>query len=117
MKKLLLGTALCLIVPATALAVQAPKKITICHATSSATNPWVRIVVSENATAGHFDNNGTAKAGHEKDVLLEGEQDCPVEVTPTPSVTPTPVVTPTPTPTPVKTVTVVEGEDVSYGGK
>lgn len=59
-----------------ALAVPAPK-VTICHATSSEINPWVRIVVSENAIGGHFDNPGTPKAGHEDDVLLEGEQECP----------------------------------------
>lgn len=54
------------------------KKVTICHATSSASNPWVRVVVSENATAGHFENNGTTKAGHEGDVLLQGDVPCPV---------------------------------------
>lgn len=52
-------------------------KVTICHATSSEENPWVRIVVSENAIGGHFDNPGTPKAGHEDDILLQGEQDCP----------------------------------------
>ena len=55
----------------------APAKVTICHATSSETNPFVRIVVSENATGGHFDNPGTTKAGHENDILLQGEQECP----------------------------------------
>ena len=58
------------------------EKVTICHATSSETNPWNRIVVSENATSGHFENNGTPKAGHEDDVLLQGEQECPVEEDP-----------------------------------
>lgn len=52
-------------------------KVTICHATESETNPWVRTVVDEHATAGHFDNNGTALAGHEDDKLLEGDVDCP----------------------------------------
>lgn len=52
-------------------------KVTICHATSSDTNPYVRIVVDQHATAGHFDNNGTPLAGHEDDILLQGEQDCP----------------------------------------
>lgn len=59
-----------------ALATQS-EKVTICHATSSEENPWVRIVVSENAIGGHFENPGTPKAGHEDDILLEGEQDCP----------------------------------------
>lgn len=52
-------------------------KVTICHATSSETNPYVRIVVDEHATAGHFDNNGTPESGHEDDLLFQGEVDCP----------------------------------------
>lgn len=60
---------------------QSDHKVTICHATSSDTNPYVRIVVDEHATNGHFDNNGTPLAGHEDDILLEGEQDCPGPVT------------------------------------
>lgn len=55
------------------------EKVTICHATSSEENPWVRIVVSENAIGGHFENPGTPKAGHEDDLLLGGEQECPVD--------------------------------------
>lgn len=52
-------------------------KITICHATESETNPYVRIVVDENATNGHFDENGTPLAGHEEDFLFDGIHDCP----------------------------------------
>lgn len=88
------------------------KKVTICHATSSESNPWVRIVVSENAIGGHFENPGSPLAGHEDDVLLEGEQDCPVdEVTPTsePTITETePTVTEGVTPTDEPTSTPVE---------
>lgn len=51
--------------------------VTICHATESEENPWTRIVVSENAIGGHFENHGTPKAGHEDDLLLDGEVDCP----------------------------------------
>lgn len=75
-------------------------KITICHATSSEENPWVRIVVSENATGGHFENNGTPKAGHEDDVLLQGDVDCPTSPAPQPSPEPSPGPTPEPTPAP-----------------
>lgn len=77
MKKVLLALAgVPLLVGGVALA-SAPAKVTICHATSSATNPYTRIVVSVNAIGGHFDNPGTPKAGHEDDLLLEGEVDCP----------------------------------------
>ena len=61
---------------------QSPHKVTICHATSSETNPWVRIVVDEHATNGHFDNNGTPLAGHEGDVLLQGDVPCPAPPSP-----------------------------------
>src|SRR5688572_766917 len=57
-------------------------KVTICHATGSATNPYVRTVVNANAISGHFENNGTPKSGHEDDLLFQGEVDCPA---PTPT--------------------------------
>lgn len=72
-------------------------KVTICHATSSATNPYEQIVVSENAIGGHFDNPGTPKAGHEDDLLFEGEVDCP---SPSPSVSPDPSPSSSPSPSP-----------------
>ncbi len=54
-------------------------KITICHATSSETNPYNTLHVSENATAGHFDENGTQLAGHELDLLInDPTAECPV---------------------------------------
>ena len=89
-------------------------KVTICHATSSETNPWVRTVVDEHATSGHFNNNGTTKAGHEGDVLLAGDVACPV-VEPTPTPTPTPEVTPTPTPTPTPGPVAEEPTGCPYG--
>jgi len=59
-----------------------PPKVTICHATSSAENPWQRLVVAENAISGHFENQGTPKAGHEDDILLQGDVPCPDPETP-----------------------------------
>ncbi len=79
------------------------EKVTICHATSSETNPWTRVVVSANAIGGHFDNPGTPKAGHEDDVLLQGDVACStvtVNPTPSPVVPPNPSVTPPPAITP-----------------
>ncbi len=52
-------------------------KITICHATSSETNPYVRIVTDQSSTKGHFDEHGTPQAGHEEDILLSGDVSCP----------------------------------------
>lgn len=52
------------------------EKVTICHATGSDSNPYVRIVVSQNAIQGHFENNGTPLAGHEDDILKEGDVPC-----------------------------------------
>ncbi len=77
MKRILLATiTLTALSGAVAVAAPAPK-VTICHATSSVTNPWVRIVTSENGINGHFLNNGTTKAGHESDLLFLTEVPCP----------------------------------------
>lgn len=84
-------------------------KVTICHATSSTTNPYTQNIVSENAIGGHFENPGTPKAGHELDLLFQGEVACPGGTNPTPTPTthvecdgecyPSPTATPTATPT------------------
>lgn len=48
-------------------------KITICHATSSKTNPWVEITISLNAwQTGH-----TPHAVHVNDFVVEGNKTCP----------------------------------------
>lgn len=94
MRKIAILSAITLLaVPAVVIAKKTP--VTICHATSSDTNPWVRIVTDDNATGGHFDNNGTTKAGHEKDVLLQDDVACPAPVAPPTN----PVVPNTPTET------------------
>jgi hypothetical protein len=78
------------------------EKVVICHATSSETNPYVRIEVSVNAIGGHFDNPGTPLAGHEDDLYLPAGSACPGgsteptdPVTPTDPTDPTDPVTPT----------------------
>ena len=52
-------------------------KVTICHATSSETNPYNAITVGNDAAdwAPHLDSNGSPLAGHEKDFLLPFETD------------------------------------------
>jgi hypothetical protein len=54
-------------------------KVRLCHGTASDTNPYVLVVVDDNALAGHFDG---ADPGHgwqnAPDVLLaDGETECP----------------------------------------
>ena len=50
-----LGVMTILIFPFIALA---EGKVTICHATSSAENPYVEITISANALESHLDNHG-----------------------------------------------------------
>lgn len=76
------------------------EKVTICHATESETNPYVRIVVSKNAIGGHFDNQGNPLKGHEQDILYPGVHDCPKPPTPTATEEPTWTATATATDTP-----------------
>ena len=72
-------------------------KVWLCHATSSETNPNTLNHVSRNALNGHFDENGTPLAGHEDDLLFEGDKDhpptqeqCPTRVTTTTAATTVP---------------------------
>jgi len=51
------------------------EKVTICHATGN--NTFQTIHTSVNGISGHFENSGTPKAGHETDLLYEGEVSCP----------------------------------------
>lgn len=79
-------------------------KITICHATSSATNPYNEITVDFNGLRGH--------SNHQNDLIPAPENGCPsalatstITVTPTLTVTPTVTLTPTLTVTPTVTGT------------
>lgn len=87
--------------------VQETEKWTICHATSSSSNPYTRIVVSSKSQGGHFDNSGTPNSGHEDDILFPGDVDCPEGETPTATPTPT-VYVPQPTATPTPTTYIKE---------
>lgn len=84
----------------------AGKKIRICHATSSETNPYEDIEIACNAAygsngnAGHFDENGTPLSGHEDDLVPHDGQGCPGDPSPTPSVSPSPDPSVEPSPTP-----------------
>ena len=98
-----LALSLALVVPAVAFATESAtpivsvmaekppvndKKVTICHATGSETNPFVEITISENAVDAHFDSN------HQRDEDTFGP--CAVVVpSASPSVVPT---TPAPSP-------------------
>jgi hypothetical protein len=57
-----------------------PTKITICHKTGSATNPYRRITVSSRAVTNPTSSSGTVLRGHMRhagDLLLPGATACP----------------------------------------
>jgi outer membrane biosynthesis protein TonB len=112
MKRLLIVLLVCAsaFMTATVTVVSKSDKVTICHATSSETNPFVTLTISENAVygpAGHFNENGTTQAGHEEDYMgpCAPEPTCRPEPTvePTRKPTPEPTLEPTPEPTPAPT--------------
>src|SRR4051794_19159973 len=72
-------------------------KTAICHATSSATNPYSFLQLPQEPLSAHFDEHGTPLAGHEKD-FFPVDNDCDVtndggsvEPTPAPTGTPEPI--------------------------
>ncbi len=79
-------------------------KYTLCHATSSETNPYVKIEIAcealygNNENAGHLSENGTPLSGHEEDMPVDENGLCPGEAqpTPTPAPSPSPSVSPDP---------------------
>ncbi len=101
----------------------AADKVGICHATGSESNPYVFIVIAEQAAeAAHIDRDTGNLHGDQLgnvDFYAESEAECNTTPTPAPSssptLTPTPTVaptaTPTPTPTPNETdcISVVDG--------
>ena len=73
-------------------AAAAPSKLTICHETGSASNPWRRITVSSRAMANPKSNSGKtlrAHLRHTGDAVVVGTAACP-----SPSATPAPTSTP-----------------------
>ena len=71
-------------------AANAPSKLTICHKTSSDTNPFVRITVSS-SSVNKSSLSATLKRhfGHAGDAIVVGTGACPApSITPTPSSTP-----------------------------
>ena len=68
-------------VQAEAVGAQPDHKITICHATSSATNPYVEISVSQHAANG---NKLSDHSAHEDDIIPAPSGGCPAAVPPGP---------------------------------
>ncbi|HEX7255551.1 MAG TPA: CHRD domain-containing protein [Gaiellaceae bacterium] len=70
----------------------APSKLTICHKTGSATNPWRRITVSSRALANPKSRSGRLLRGHLRhtgDAVVVGTAACPAATeTPAPTSTP-----------------------------
>lgn len=83
-------------------------KITICHATSSISNPYNKITIALNGLNGH--------RNHANDVIPAPASGCPLTmitptITLTPTITETPTVTMTPTITTTPAATTVGGKD------
>jgi uncharacterized repeat protein (TIGR01451 family) len=70
-------TSLLFAFPSVALATD-QQQVTICHYQSSESNPYNEIHTSINSINGHFENNGTPKSGHEDDLLLPADAQCPI---------------------------------------
>ena len=99
----LVTLGLCAFIPAAYSAKDYGTKGVICHATGSAGNPFVGVVVGIDTSTpltifsnnGHLDANGSPLAGHEDDFFLGpappfSKSDCPGGPSPTPTPTPTP---------------------------
>jgi hypothetical protein len=83
--------------PATQI-VTPPSKITICHKTSSESNPWRRVVISSRAMTNPKSKSGQLLRGHLRhtgDAMVVGTAACP-----------SPTATPTPTNAPATKITI-----------
>lgn len=88
--------AIILVLGASALSVFAGDKVTICHATGSASNPFVTITISVNALPAHMGDDQHAGHGDSLGACPTGSTETPEPTTEVPS-TPTQVVTEEPT--------------------
>jgi hypothetical protein len=77
-------------------------RLTICHATASATKPYTEITIDFNGLSGHGNHTG--------DLIPAPEGGCP-SVTPTPAITVTATVTATPSGTTTPAATVSANQD------
>ena len=71
--RIVMGLALAAVVTgaaAPAVSADKPDKVTICHRTSSESNPWVEIEVSENAVPAHLQR-------HDGDFVVGFRAPCP----------------------------------------
>ncbi len=84
------------------------EKITICHVAGRKDEPanYITLEIPPQALNGHFDENGTPKAGHEEDYVgpcKSPEPQVAGESVVLPTIEPTVPPTPTPSPTPTET--------------
>lgn len=82
------------------------EKVGICHATNSASNPYVYIEVAEAAAKAHLDGSHPSHHGvtlEDEDYLADGPADC--DATPTSTATEAPQETGAPAPTDTQTTT------------
>ena len=89
-KRAMLGACSLLILAAPSASAAPAGTITICHATGSATNPFVTITVSQNGLHGHN--------GHANDIIPAPAGGCPTGENPPPPAPPGPPAPPAPTP-------------------
>jgi len=82
--------------------------VTLCHATHSASNPYVQIIIDDQGLNGHRHHSG--------DIIPAPAGGCPGGIIPTPTPTPTPTCCIQPTVTPQVLGTTAPTSGISIGG-